>query len=118
MNKFLREPALILSLVATAVRLVSAFFIDVSPDQQAWINAAATAVLGLLVAAFVAHEGQVPAILGAIQALLALAVGFGLHWDAEQQAIFMSFVGTLAAFFVRSKVVAKVPGPVINGEVV
>lgn len=107
--RLLREPALLLSLVATAIRLVSAFFIEVSPDRQAWINAAATAVCSATVAVWVRREGQVPAILGAIQALLALAVGFGLHWTGEQQAVFMSFAGTVAAFYTRTQVVAPVP---------
>ena len=106
--KLFREPALLLTLVATAVRLVSAFWVHVSDDQQTWINAAATAVAAAIVAVWVRREGQVPAILGAIQALLALAVGFGLHWTPEQQAIFMSFVGAIAAFYVRTQVVAPV----------
>ena len=105
--KLFREPALLLTFVATAVRLVSAFWVPVSADQQAWVNAAATAVTAAIVAVWVKHEGQVPAILGAIQAVLALAVGFGLHWSPEQQAIFMSFVGAIAAFYTRTQVVAR-----------
>lgn len=105
--KLFREPALLLSFVATAVRLISAFWVPVSDEQQAWINAAATAIASAIVALWVRHEGQVPAILGAIQAVLALAVGFGLHWTPEQQAIFMSFVGAVAAFYTRTQVVAR-----------
>lgn len=105
--KLLREPALLLTLVASAVRLISAFFVDVSAEQQAWINAAATALLSLVVAIWVRREGQVPALLGAVQAVLALAVGYGLNWDAEQQAIFMSFIGGAAALFTRTQVVAR-----------
>jgi hypothetical protein len=112
---FKREPALWLFLVASVIRLVSAFFVELSPDQQAWLNAAATGICSLIVAVIVRKEGQVPAILGAVQALLALAVGFGLDWSAEQQAIFMSFVGGIAAMFVRTQVVAPVT---IEGDIV
>jgi hypothetical protein len=106
--KFGRDPALYLTLVATAVRLAAAFFIDLSGEQQAVLNAAATAVAGLLVAVIVRHDGQVAAILGVAQALLALAVGFGLDLSAENQAVIMSFVGALAAAFIRTQVVAPV----------
>lgn len=107
--RFFREPALLLTLVATAIRLISAFFVDLSPDQQAWLNAGATALCSAIVAIWVKREGQVPAILGAVQALLALAVGFGWHLDAERQAVIMSFVGMVCAFYTRTQVVAPIP---------
>jgi hypothetical protein len=112
---FKRDPALWLFLVATVVRLVSAFFIELSPDQQAWLNAAATGIASLIVALIVKKEGQVPAILGAAQAIIALAVGFGLNLSAEQQAVIMSMIGAVAAMFVRTQVEAPVT---INGDVV
>jgi len=104
--KLARDPALWLFLVATGVRLFSAFVIHVDDDTQALINALATAVASALVALIVRRDGQVPAILGVAQALLALAVGLGLHVSAENQALIMSFVGGLAAAFVRTQVVA------------
>lgn len=107
--RFFREPALLLTLVATAIRLISAFFTPIDDQHQAWINAAATAVCSAVVALWVRREGQVPAILGAVQAILALAVGYGLDWTAEQQATVMSFVGLACAFYVRTQVVAPVP---------
>lgn len=103
-----REPALILSLVASSIRLLAAFVIDLSADQQAVLNAAAAAVVGLLIAWRV-RDGQVAAVLGVVQALLSLGVGFGLHIDAEHQAVIMSFVGTALAAFIRTQVVAPVP---------
>jgi hypothetical protein len=104
-----RDPALWLSLCATALKLVCAFWINFSPDQQTILNATAAALVGVAVAIWVRRDGQVAAILGAVQALLALAVGFGFHLDAEQQAIIMSFVGTALAAFVRTQVDARVP---------
>jgi hypothetical protein len=106
--KFSRDPALWLTLVATAVRLASAFVFHLTGDQQALLNAAATAVAATVVAVWVRRDGQVAALLGVAQALLALAIGFGLHVTAENQAVIMSFVGAVAAAFVRTQVLAPV----------
>ncbi len=103
-----RDPALYLFLVATTVRLFSAFILDVSTDTQALVNALATAIAGIVIAVVVRRDGQVPAILGGVQALLALAVGLGLDVSAENQALIMSFVGGLAAAFIRTQVTASV----------
>ncbi|HEX2551617.1 MAG TPA: hypothetical protein VHK64_08490 [Nocardioidaceae bacterium] len=103
-----RDPALYLTLFATVVRLAAAFVFHLTDGQQAVLNAAATAVAGLVVALVVRHDGQVAAVLGVAQALLALAIGFGLNVSAENQAVIMSFIGALAAAFVRTQVVAPV----------
>lgn len=103
-----RDPALYLTLFATAVRLVAAFWLDFTDGQQAVLNAAATAIAGLVVAFWVRRDGQVAALLGVVQAVLALAVGFGLDISAEAQAVIMSFVGAAAAMFVRTQSVAPV----------
>lgn len=108
MVKLSRDPALYLTLFATAVRLAAAFWLDLSDGQQAVLNATATAIAGLWVAVWVRRDGQVAAILGVAQALLALAVGFGLQVDAEGQAVIMSFIGALAAAFIRTQVTAPV----------
>lgn len=105
--KLSREPALYLTLFATVVRLAAAFIFDLSDGQQAVLNAAATAIASLVVALWVRRDGQVAAILGIAQALLALAIGFGLDVSAENQAVIMSFVGAIVAAFVRTQVVAQ-----------
>lgn len=115
MFKLSREPALYLTLFATAVRLFAAFVIQLTDGQQAVLNAAATAMAGLVVALWVRRNGQVPAILGVVQAGLALAVGFGAHVSAENQALVMSAVGALFAVLVRSQVTAPVT---IDGDIV
>lgn len=112
-----REPAVWLSLFATALRLGSAFLLHFTDEQQALLNAVATAVAGVAVAFLVRRDGQVAAILGIAQALLALAVGFGLNVSAEMQAVIMSLVGTAVAAFVRTQVTAKAP-PVEAARVV
>ena len=103
-----RDPALWLTLFATAVRLAAAFLFEITDEQQAVLNAAATATAAFIVAFWVRRDGQVPAILGVAQALLALAIGFGLNVSAEGQAVIMSFVGALAAAFTRTQVTARV----------
>ncbi|GAA0705534.1 hypothetical protein GCM10010193_70780 [Kitasatospora atroaurantiaca] len=108
-----REPALLLALVAVVVKTGAAFGLHVSTDQQAAINAAAAALVGLIVA-FMAHDGVAAAILGAAQALLALAVGLGLHWSADQQAVTMSLIAVLISMFVRTQITAPVPPPLLS----
>jgi hypothetical protein len=103
-----REPVLWLSLVAISVKVISAFLVHVSTDQQAVINAAAAAIAGLLVAVST-RDGESGAILGVVQALLALGVGFGLRWSPDQQAMVMSLASTVVAMFVRTQVTAPVP---------
>ncbi len=105
---FQRDPALWTSLAATTIRLVSAFFVTLSVEQQAGLNAVVAAVAGLAIA-YQVGDGQNAAILGFIQAALALAVGFGLQLAPDNQAILMSFAGTLIAMFVRTQVRAPIP---------
>lgn len=108
MRIFGREPALWLALAGVAVKLATAFGLDLSDRQQASVNAASLAVAGLLVA-LSTHDGIAAAALGLLQAGIALAVGFGLHWSPEQQATVMSFAAALAAMWTRTQVTAPVP---------
>lgn len=106
--KLSRDPAFYVTLFATVVRLVAAFWIDLSADQQTWLNAGAAAAGGLVVAFWVRREGQIAALTGFATALLAIAVGFGADISAEGQAAIMSFVGVAAAAFIRTQVTAAV----------
>lgn len=105
---FGREPALVLAFIAALVQLASAFWFDLSGDQQGYLNGAVAALVGLATAWSVARDRLAPAVLGAAQALLALAVAFGLSWSAEQQSVIMAFVATAVAMFVRTQVTAPV----------
>lgn len=107
MKIFNREPALWLAATAVAIKLISAFWIDLSIDQQAGLNAVAATAVGLITAVIV-RDGINAAILGIIQALIACAIGFGLHLSADNQALIMSAFATLAAMFVRTQAVAPV----------
>lgn len=104
---FGREPALYITLAATAIKLIAAFVIDLNTGQQSALNAVVAAAAGLAIAHIV-RDGQVAAILGIVQAFIALAIGFGLKIDPDAQAVIMSFVATAAAMFTRTQVTAPV----------
>ncbi|WP_202507869.1 hypothetical protein [Streptomyces sp. SID1046] len=105
---FKREPALWLGLVAIAVKLLAAFGMDVSADQQAVINAVAAALVGLVLAVM-AHDAIGAAVLGFAQAALALAVGFGLDWSADQQAVVLAAAAAVVAMWDRTQITASAP---------
>lgn len=112
---FGREPALWLGLLAAALKLATAFGLDLTADQQSVINAAAAAIIGVAVA-LLTRDGIPAAILGTAQALLALGLGFGLHVSGDQQAVIMSFVAVAISMFIRTQVTAPVPGPDTTSE--
>lgn len=108
-----REPAAWLTLVAVCVKLVAAFGLDVSTDQQAAINAIAAAAMGVLIAA-IANDAIGAALVSLAQAALALAIGFGLDWSADRQAIVMSAVTVVVGMWDRTQVTAPVPAAVVR----
>ncbi|MFC9736233.1 hypothetical protein ACFWG5_34755 [Streptomyces hydrogenans] len=103
-----REPAAWLTLFAVLVKLVAAFGADVSPEMQATINAVAAAGMGILIALAV-HDGLGAAVIGFAQAALALAVGLGLDWSTDRQAVVMTAVTIAVGMWDRTQVTAKVP---------
>lgn len=103
-----RDPALFASLIATAIKVISALVLPITDEQQAWINAVVAALIGLAIAVKV-RDGQVAAILGFAQAILSLAVGYGLSLSDIEQSLIMSLVGTGLALFTRTQVIAPVP---------
>jgi low affinity Fe/Cu permease len=108
-----REPAAWLAFVAIVVKLVSAFIVTVGDDTQAYINAAAAAGMGLLIAVIV-HDGVIAAVLGLVQASISLAVGLGLDWSADRQALVMTAVTILFTGYDRSVVTAPVPAGAVG----
>lgn len=112
---FGREPALWLALVAVAVKLSTAFGLDLTNDQQAVVNAAAAAVVGLVITLSV-HDGIGAGVLGLVQAGLALAVGFGLHWTPDQQAVVLSLASALVAMWTRTQVTPKAPAAAVTAS--
>ena len=103
-----REPVLWLALAEIAIKSLCALVFHLSSDQQSVVNAVVVAAAGLLVAVST-HDGVSGAILGLVQAVLALGAGFGLHWSADQQAMAMSLASAVVSAFVRTQVTAPVP---------
>lgn len=101
-----REPAAFVALAAVVIKLIAAFGVQLSADQQSVLNAVVAAAVGLVVAVM-AHDALAAPLYGLAQASLALAVGFGLHWSADQQAIVLSVVQLAIGMFLRTQVTAK-----------
>lgn len=110
-----REPALLwIGAFAPIVAVLAAFVFAASPTTQGIVNAAAAAVAGAVTAFLVKSDNLLPAIQGAIQALILVVVAFGAHWDSTQQALLATALGVVAAIIVRDRVTAPVPAPTVN----
>jgi len=92
--------------------MATAFGLDVTGEQQAVVNALAAALVGLVLAVM-ARDGVGAAVLGIVQAAVALAVGFGLDWSAERQAVVLSVAAAVVAMFDRTQVTAPVPASAV-----
>lgn len=108
MRIFGREPVYILAAVAIALKLASAYGLDVSGDQQALINTALACIVAVASAVVLRNGALGAAILQLASAGLALFVGFGLDLSAEQQAGWMSLVAAVLALFEHREVTAPV----------
>jgi hypothetical protein len=108
MKWFGREPVYFLAFFAVVLKLATGLGLDVSDDQQTWINAALAAFVGV-VSAFVLKTGAAAAaILQFAQSLLALFVGFHFDLSAGLQAEIMAAVAAGLALFLHEKVTAPV----------
>lgn len=109
MRIFGREPALLLGFAAAGLKLAAAFGLNVSDSQQALINAALAAAVGVWLA-IVAKDGALGAAITQLaQAFLALFLGFGLDWSAAKQATVMATLAAALALWERTQVTAPVP---------
>jgi hypothetical protein len=110
-----REPAMLWIGAAPAiVAALAAFVFSGDPAVQGGVNAAAVAVAGAITAFLVKSDNLLPAITGAIQAVIALVVAFGAHWDATQQTLLVTAMGVVAAIIVRDRVDAPVPAVAVD----
>lgn len=109
MKIFGREPVYWLTAVAVILKLIAAYGIDVSDNEQAAINAVLAAAVGVA-SAYVLKTGAVAAsILGFAQAGIALFIAFGLNMDAHQQGLIMAALATVLALVLHEQVTAPVP---------
>lgn len=109
MKIFGREPVYYLATIAIVLKLVAAYGISVSDNQQAVINAALAAAVGVASAVVLKTGAVAAAILNFAQAALALFVAFGLNMDAHQQGLIMSGVAAVLALVLHEQVTAPVP---------
>jgi nicotinamide riboside transporter PnuC len=108
MKIFGRDPAAWLGLVAVGVEFLVAVGVDLTEQEQSWINASATAAMGLLIAATVARDQIIPAAAGLLGAVLQLAVSFGAHISQEQITMAGALLTAALAFWLRTQVTAPV----------
>jgi len=108
MRIFGREPVYILAFVAVALKLGSAYGLDVTPEQQGLIMAFLSLVVAVAEAVVLRTGALGAAILNLAQGGLALFLAFGLEMSAETQALWILLVESLLALWLREKVTAPV----------
>lgn len=114
MNPASREPAaLYIGLIAPIAACLAAFVFAASPETQTIVNAAALAVAGAVTAFVVRSDNLVPAVTGAISALVSVGAALGLGLDSAQQASLVVALGAIAAVIVRDRVTA-VPASAVH----
>jgi hypothetical protein len=108
MKIFGREPVYILAFIAVALKLGSAYGLDVSEAQQGAIMAFLSLVVAV-VSVIVLKTGAVgAALINLAQGALALFLAFGLDMDAQTQALWMLGVESFVALWLHEKVTAPV----------
>lgn len=109
-----RETAQIAGLVAAGIQLLGSLLFGFTVDQQGVLNAAVVLILGILSALAVSGEKAAPLIAGAVQAVLACALSFGLLLSAPVQGAVMAFVSAAVALYLRTQVVAPVSSDAVS----
>lgn len=104
-----REPVQIAATLAGLIQLLS-LTLHFTADQQGGLNALVVLVVGALTAWSVSGEKAAPLFAGVVQAMLSVAVSFGLDLAPGTQATIMAAVAAIVALWLRSVVTAPV-GP-------
>jgi hypothetical protein len=109
MKIFGREPVTILAFIAVALKLSSAYGLDVSADLQAAIMVFLSCVVAVAEAVILKTGAAFAALVNLGHAAIALYLAFGLNMSAEQQANWMLLIeGLVALFIVRPQVTAPI----------
>lgn len=109
-----REPVYILGFIAAFLQGLSAFGVDLSDNTQTGINAVSAAAVGLITAVVLKNGALAAAIVQFAQAVMALCVGLGLDWTADDQSKVMATIGALVTLWLREKVTAPVPSTALE----
>ena len=99
---FGREPAVILGFIAAGLQLAAAYFLPWDANQITVVNAALSALMGLGIAIYT-KDSLLAVGLGAVQALLAVALNFGFNITPEQQSALIAFTNVGLALFNRQQ---------------
>jgi len=109
MKIFGREPVTILAFIAVALKLNSAYGLDVSAELQAAIMVFLSCIVALAEAFVLKTGAAFAALVNLGHAAIALYLAFGLDMSAEQQANWMLAIeGLVALFIVRPQVTAPI----------
>jgi hypothetical protein len=109
MKIFGREPVTILAFIAVALKLSSAYGLDVSAELQAAIMVFLSCVVAVAEAFILKTGAAFAALVNLGHAAIALYLAFGLNMSAEQQANWMLTIESLVALFiVRPQVTAPI----------
>jgi hypothetical protein len=109
MRIFGREPVTIFAFIAVALKLSSAYGLDVSAELQAAIMAFLSCVVAVAEAFILKTGAAFAALVNLGHAAIALYLAFGLNMSAEQQATWMLAIeGLVALFIVRPQVTAPI----------
>jgi hypothetical protein len=109
MKIFGREPVTILAFIAVALKLSSAYGLDVSAELQAAIMVFLSCVVAVAEAFVLKTGAAFAALVNVGHAAIALYLAFGLNMSAEQQANWMLVIeGLVALFIVRPQVTAPI----------
>lgn len=109
MKIFGREPVTILAFIAVALKLSSAYGLDVSAELQAAIMVFLSCVVAVSEAFILKTGAAFAALVNFGHAAIALYLAFGLNMSAEQQANWMLAIeGLVALFIVRPQVTAPI----------
>lgn len=117
MKWFGRDPVWYTNLIAVGVSALAVFGLNLTVDQQGGLNAVAVGVAGVIIAFQLRSEGQLAVVVHLVQAVIALALSFGLHLSPEQQLVLVALVQAVGSGFLRTQVTAPVP-KTIDGTVV
>jgi hypothetical protein len=100
----LREPALLLDSLETALVMLVALGLSISGDQQNYIVAVIIAVIGIA-KAWATHPFPVTLITDLSRAVFVLAATFGVHFlTPDKTAIMVTFIGTFMTLVQRIQV--------------
>jgi hypothetical protein len=107
------EPTILLSALQALLGLLVVFgALPFTEDEQAGIMATAGAVLSLIIAISV-RQFAWPLLMAVVQALVPLALEFGVNWTDVQVGAVYTFFAVLGAFFVRQKVTPETKLPAL-----